>query len=363
MPLKIIKGRNLPIGLDVGSSAIKMAQLRQIENAYDLLAAGLTAIPQDIRGDFRKRMNFLAESLREMLKANDFKGRECIISLPAEDTVIQHLRMSKMPPDQLARAVRQEMQGKLPWPLHQAVVRHVVAGELPGDGEVKQEVIAVAASRASVEAYLTAARKAKLDVIGVNIESCALVECFARLFRRNADTARTILYLDMGTASTQVVLSHGNRLVFARNLKIGANALDQAVAKTLEISVEQAQAMRRDLLASETPTEAGEELYRMLCEPLDALADQLMQCIHYYESVFRNQSIERAIFLGGWAYDKRLCQAVAQRLNLPAQIGDPLVRCGRVEGAGLGIGLDRREPQPDWAVAVGLSMGGPIKAA
>jgi len=254
-------------------------------------------------------------------------------------------------------------QGKLPWPLHEAIVRHVVAGELPGDGEVKQEIIAIAASRASVEAYLAAARKAKLDVLGVNVESCALVECFSRLFRRNADAARTILYLDMGHLTTQVVLSHGNRMVFARNLKIGAQSLDQAVAKTLEIPIEQAQAMRKDLLAAETPTEAGEELYHMLSVPLDSLADQLMQCIHYYESVFRNQSIERAIFLGGAAYDKRLCQAIAQRLNLPAQIGDPLVRCGRIEGAGLGIGLDRREPQPDWAVAVGLSMGGGIKVA
>ena len=63
------------------------------------------------------------------------------------------------------------------------------------------------------------------------------------------------------------------------------------------------------------------------------------------------------VLAGGQAYDKRLCQSLAERLNLPAQIGDPLVRIGRVAGAGLQIGLDRREPQPQWAVAVGLSLG------
>jgi type IV pilus assembly protein PilM len=362
MPLKIIKGRNLPIGLDVGSSAIKMAQLRQVDQAYDLLAAGMRAIEPEIRGDFRKRLAFVGESVREMLKSNDFKGRECIISLPADETVVQHVRVPKMGPDETAKAVRQELNGKLPWPLAQAVVRHVVAGELPAEGEVKQEVIAVASSKATVEAYLSMARKAKLDVVGINVESCALVECFGRLFRRNADAARTILYLDIGLHSTQVVLSHGNHIVFARNLGVGGALLDAAVAETLEIPIEQAQAMRRDLVRAEGPTEAGEELYRMLSQPLDQLAEQLMQCLHYYESIFRNQSIERAIFLGGVAYDKRLCQGLAQRLNLPAQIGDPLVRCGRVEGAGLGIGLDRREPQPDWAVAVGLSLGAPRAA-
>ncbi len=64
------------------------------------------------------------------------------------------------------------------------------------------------------------------------------------------------------------------------------------------------------------------------------------------------------IFLGGQAYDKRLCQAIAQRLNLPAQIGDPLAQIERHAGSGMAAGLDRREPQPDWAVAIGLSLGG-----
>ncbi|MCK4602323.1 MAG: hypothetical protein KAU28_07640, partial [Phycisphaerae bacterium] len=66
---------------------------------------------------------------------------------------------------------------------------------------------------------------------------------------------------------------------------------------------------------------------------------------------------ERAIFVGGQALDKRLCQSIAKRLNLPAQIGDPLLRIKRIDGAGLEFGLDRREPQPHWSVAVGLSLG------
>jgi Tfp pilus assembly PilM family ATPase len=94
-----------------------------------------------------------------------------------------------------------------------------------------------------------------------------------------------------------------------------------------------------------------------MADVLDSLADELTQCVRYYDSVFHNQGIERAIFLGGQANDKRLCQTIAQRLNLPAQIGDPLVRIGSTQAGDLNAGLDRREPQPRWAVAVGLSLG------
>ena len=88
----------------------------------------------------------------------------------------------------------------------------------------------------------------------------------------------------------------------------------------------------------------------------------MTQCLRYYESVFRSQSVDRAIFVGGQAYDKRLCQAIAQRLNMPSQIGDPLVRMRRTDGAGVDPKLDWRNPQPAWAVAVGLSLGPTVAA-
>ena len=111
--------------------------------------------------------------------------------------------------------------------------------------------------------------------------------------------------------------------------------------------------MRRDLAARPQQTQAAQELYRLLGPPLDELTQELNQCLRYYDSVFRNRNTERVIFLGGQAYDKRLCQAVAQRLALPAQIGDPLMRIPRTGGQSPGD----EPPQPDWAVAVGLSLG------
>ena len=88
----------------------------------------------------------------------------------------------------------------------------------------------------------------------------------------------------------------------------------------------------------------------------------MTQCLRYYESVFRHRTVERAIFVGGQAYDKRLCQSLAQRLNVPAQIGDPLVRVKRSPGAGARLNFDWRQPQPAWAVAVGLSLGPTVAA-
>lgn len=356
MGLKIIKGAVFPIGVDLGSAGIKMAQLRQAGQTIELVAAGAAKLPHD-RVPFEERTQLLTQSVRAILRSNDFKTRNCVLSLPAEATFVHHVKIPKLPKSQVARAVEWELRGKLPYPVEQAVIRHIIAGDAFGEGEPKQEVIVVAAPKATLDACLSIARRAKLEVTAINVEPCALVECFTRLFPESGGAPRTILYIDMGAVSTQVVISRGNRIVFARNLLEGGEQLDQTVAEGLGIPVEQARTVRRDLARGDIDAEAENELVHLLVRSLDDLTGELTQCLRYYESVFRSQPVERVIFLGGEAYDKRLCQAIAQRLNLPAQIGDPLVRIERVQGAGAAAGLTSHEPQPDWAVAVGLSLG------
>ena len=356
MPLRIAKGKGLPIGADLGSSTVKLAQLRQSDGNYELLAADARDIPPECRADQDQRLAFLADAIKTMLKPKSFVGNRCILSIPAETTVVQHVKMPRMKEDMLSDALGAELEGKLPYPFSDAIVRHVVAGDIPGDSDNKQELITFSVSREVIEAYLAMSRRAKLDVIGVNVESCAMVECFGRLFRRASDAERTILFIDMGATSTQVVFSHGSHIVFARNLQIAGEQFDQGVAEGLHIPIDQVHSLRADLQTDETNDNVS-QVYRYLEESIEALAGELNKCLRYYESVFRGRPVERAIFLGGQAYDKRLCQSLARHLNLPAQIGDPLLRIKRLGGDVLHEDLDQRRPQPDWAVAVGLSVG------
>jgi len=67
--------------------------------------------------------------------------------------------------------------------------------------------------------------------------------------------------------------------------------------------------------------------------------------------------VDRLIFVGGEARHRALCQHIARELGLAAQLGDPLVRMGRNSDIGIESGIDRRQPQPGWSVAIGLSLG------
>ncbi len=350
--VRIVKDKALPIGLDVGASMIRMAQLEvSSEDRVVLVAAGEAPVPPELREDSKGRYGFIAKTVRDLVNDGEFRSRQCVISLPADSVCIQHVRIPKVQPEETERAVRAELEGKVPFSLADSEVRYVVAGEVVGDDEKKQEIIAVACPRDTLDSYLEMASRARLDVVGVNVACCAVVECFSRLFQRAEDAGRTVLFVDSGATSTQVVLSKGDRLTFARNLATGGEQIERAIAEKMNISAAEAARLRR----MENPESPDQDVHQHMSESLRSISDELTQCLRYYESVFRNQSVERAIFVGGQAYDKALCQAIAKRLNLPAQIGDPLLRIERSPAADAAIGS--RQPQPDWAVATGLSLG------
>ncbi len=362
MGLKIKAEKTLPIGVDLGTSTLKMAQLKTTESSFALVAAQCIRVPAECRSDFERQLDMQCDEIRRMLKNGRFKGRRAILSLPAAATFLQPIKIPLSPPAGLENAIKDEVRESLPYSLDDAVIRHILGGIVYKDGEQIQERIVIAASRNELKSYLSMANRAGLDVVGVNIDACAIVECFARTFRRATDESRVTLFIDIGSANTQVVLAHGQKMAFARNLNIGGQALDQTVSSSLDISLEQAQQISRTMLNGETTTAAEDDLFRLLDTRIADIAERITQCLRYHESVFHSPAIDHVVFVGGQAHNSRLCRSIAERLNLPAKVGDPLAGMKRDEDSDGQVGLDTRRPQPSWAVAIGLSMGATVAA-
>jgi type IV pilus assembly protein PilM len=363
MAFNLTKARALPIGVDLGTAVLKMAQLTCSGKTLELTAAACAEVPEPCRTDLKKRLEFLGVRLRDLVKSNSFKGRQCVMALPASVALIQHVKTAKMPPAELDKVLRWEMQGKLPFDANDAIIRYLVAGEVYSERESVLEVIVVAAARQVVETYLEMAGRSKLEVVALDVEPCAILECFARLFHRPEDSRRVNLFLDFGHANTQVVIARGSRMVFSRNLMVGARQMDEAAGAALKQPAEDIRRARERLSRAGQSSPEADAIYEAIGEAMETMAGEITKCLHYYDSVFPSAAVERAIFLGGQAMDRRLCGLIAQRLNLPAQIGDPLARIGRSNEVRSDLGLHRREPQPAWAVAVGLGLGATIYQA
>ena len=96
-------------------------------------------------------------------------------------------------------------------------------------------MILMAASRELVNQLLAAAAKAKLDVVGMNVEPKALVDCFTHVYRRKSDADVTQLLRghrlrrDAGGDRAR-----RTQILFARTIPVGGDHFTRAVADGAE---------------------------------------------------------------------------------------------------------------------------------
>jgi type IV pilus assembly protein PilM len=378
-----------PIGVDFGTDCLRLAQVQQTPSGeYKLLAAASADVPGHVRRDPNLRLGFFAETTRELLATGQFKGRDAVLALPAASMFIQHLRVAKMGEQDTRKAIPWESRGKLPIDPSQALIRHLIAGEVYQDQEPKNEVIVMAAAREFVNQLLAAAAKAKLNVVGMNVEPKAIVDCFSHVYRRKTDHDVTSCFIDIGCCATRAMIARGQQILFARSIPFGGDHFTRAAAQALGQGFEETKLLRIKLSAtapalddprektdvpapadasarapeSKTPSEAelAQRIDHACHDTLGKLVSELDLCRRYYEATFAKPGatgVERLIFIGGEARQRWLCQQIARGLSIAAQLGDPLVRMGRISDIGIESGIDRRHPQPGWAVAIGLSLG------
>jgi type IV pilus assembly protein PilM len=418
----LFAGKANPIGVDFGSDTLRLAQVQRISddpNAADefkLIAAASADVPPNVRRDPAQRLQFFVETTRDLLAQGKFRGRQAILALPAASMFIQHLRMAKMNEEEVKKALPWEARGQLPIDPSHALMRHIIAGEIQIDQEPKSEVILLAAARTFVEQLLASASKAKLDIIGMNVEPKAIIDCFTAIYRRKTDAEACSLFVDIGAASTRAMIAQGRQIHFARSIPIGGDHFNQAAASALHTTFEDAKMLRVQLALAGPALDEGREknivqseevpaadnsfallgaavkraesdasemaesatavmdaplpaqkttdpeqqsriIEQSVREPLNRLLEELNLCRRYHEATFPNKPVDRLIFVGGEARQKMLCAHIAREMGLAAQVGDPLVRMGRISDVGIESGIDRRQPQPNWSVAIGLSIG------
>lgn len=400
-----------PIGVDLGTDTLRLAQCLHDGRDWHLTAAACTDVPTSVRQSPEALTEFLIQAIRDLLASAPFRGRDAVLCIPSRELTIQHIRMPRLDEQETRKALAWEVKDKLPIDPGTAVLRHLIAGEVQVNHESKNEVVVMATPKTTVSHLLHLASRAKLNVIGMNVEPRAVVDCFAHVYRRRSDQQVTTCYVDIGAESTRVTIAHGTRILFARTIGIGGDHFSNRVAEQTGMDFEQAKLLRIKLASAplvrpqpvvvsceetqrvvQTPSEdhsfallglARREDRRHQIEPVQIvpavlsqdqaeqqhqvdiacenlvhqLCDELNLCRRYCESTFAQHPVDRIIFLGGEARQRNLCQQIAQNLGLAAQLGDPMVRMGKTTEIGPESGIDPRQPQPAWAVVLGLTMG------
>lgn len=357
----LMKQLSPAIGVDFGVSSLKVIQV-QPGPVPTLVAAALVETSEELMDDHAGRLDFQLAQLPRLIKKGGFRGKRVICSLPSWQLFCKHLQVQRIegvPMNQVVGAAIGQQIGCDPGAL---VLRH---REVSAAGASKAEVIVNAAARSAVQHMVQTMRKGGLEPVGIHSEFDAAMKAFE--IAGGGDQEGVALYLDFGAHTTKAMIGHGRTIVFERVVEVGGRQLDRAVSKQLKCGMTEARRTRLALdrmmpeagsgegmamLRSAAP-EAARDSEVNLREPLEILADEIRMGLRYHDGLFPGKRVDQAVFLGGESRQQAFSKAVATALGMNTKLADPLAKVART-GSEPSQGVDLKQPQPGFGVAVGL---------
>lgn len=399
MAFGINKTRLTPIAIDFGVDSLKMLQVSTSEEQTHFVGAGAVVVPESARKDSAARYAFMADAMKELVRQQPFKGRRVMCAIPAFQTLVNMLELSCSENDDINQQVNLHLQTVMEMDPSRMVIRNHKVGTVVRNGATKQRVICMAANRSVVMRYLELAAAVKLEVVGMHSEPVCIARGFSELYnRRESDKDEARCFIDIGAASTKLVIIRDQEILLARNIAVCGDELTRMHAKEHRLDFDQARLARmreaanplaaapfaqsggvspdghrdaqlatEDDAATATLPEQGDSNRRErglvdrpkhmgpLDEVMDTLIDDIRLVVRYHDSVRPDQPVQRFVLLGGEANQRRIAESVAYAFGLPTYIGDPLARVMRPPGMAP-AGVDMNEPQPGWAVPLGLCL-------
>ena len=344
------------VGLDIGTSGVRAAELRLGKSGPVLERFGQVVLPAGaVRDGEVVDPEAVAATLRMLWTQARFSSKRVVVGVANQKVVVRQVDLPWLPPAELRRSLAFQVQDYIPMPVDQALLDfHPLEERTDDSGARMLRVLLVAAAREMVGSTLEAVDAAGLTPTMVDLNSFAMLRAQTAVGGTFAVEAQALV--DIGAGVTNIVVHQGGVPRFVRILLMGGGYITDAVAERLGVAAEEAEQVKRRTGLSVVPAEVhGHPANRAIESTGSALVEEVRGSLDYYLAQPGSARIGRVLLSGGGSRLSGFVPRLSRATGLPVELAHPM--------SGLRIGRTRLTPEqlsfvePLVTVPVGLALG------
>lgn len=300
-------------GLDIGSSSIRMVQLRHGGNHPALAAYGSVPVAGNITtSDSQIDQSKVADLIRQLVHENRVAVKNVVVGLPSNKVFATVITTPKLDDAQLAKAIRYQAEQYVPMAISQVKLDWTVIDQSP-DGK-SLEVLLVAAPNTVVEKYVNILEAAGLEPLALEANAIAT----ARALVPTSDLAVAIL--DMGSLDSDISIVWKNAPRLLRSVSVGGLTLVRGVAQSL--GLDEVQATQFTYKFGLTQSKLEGQVYKAIKPTLDNLISEVEKSVKFFNSRYPDTKLEKLVVTGPPAALPELGPFLANSIGLPVEFGN-----------------------------------------
>jgi type IV pilus assembly protein PilM len=339
------------VGLDIGTTAVRAAELSVHRGRVVLERLGQQGLPQGavVDGEVADPTAVTA-AIKALWKHARIGGKQVVAGVANQRVVVRLVDLPWMQPQELQRSLAYQAGNYLPIPVDEAELDYDVIGEYENaSGQRLLRVLLAAAQKEMLAGHLRAVTAAGLQPVGIDLSPIALLRSLGPAAGL-AEGAEALV--DVGARITNMVIHDNGAVRFLRILLMGGEDVTSTLERVLEMDHDTAE---RTKLAVSAGQEVNAEAAELVEQRLDAMVDEIRGSLDFYRAQQDATQLVRVVVSGGGSLLGPLVERLQAAGSVPVERGRTLaaVHIGR-----LGLAAEQlAEIEPRMAIPVGLALG------
>ncbi|NLB35347.1 MAG: type IV pilus assembly protein PilM [Elusimicrobia bacterium] len=350
MPLNILPGRKNVIGVDIGSSSVKLLELKATGARINPVSYAEEKISLDIelKSPDERRQHYVS-ALKKALARGKFKTKNAAVSLSGNSVIVRFVQFPKMSQEELKKTLQFEAEPHIPFDIADVYLDAQIIGDIEEDGQIQMETILVAAKKELVEYKLDLLEAAGLRPSVVDVDAFAVENAYEALHKDEAN--QTIMILNIGASVTNINIIDQGVSKVVRDINIAGNSFTKAINTALQIDLNKAEALKKKYgLTGKGESDIPKRIQQALLSSVGGLISEVDRSLDFFagQSAGRGSSVDYILLSGGSSALKGLASLIKKEINLPVKVFNPFI--GTEFASSDGVLL------PSLAVVTGLAL-------
>jgi type IV pilus assembly protein PilM len=362
--LDFFKKSGSVLGVDIGTSAIKIVQVKKqgggavLEN-YGALALGPYAnleVGQSTSLSSRR----IIEALRDLIREIETNVKDAAIAIPLKDTMISSIEMPNVGKKQLESMVPIEARKHIPVPMSEVALNFWVMPQeesksIPAQASTDKKNKNDNSDKDSVEVLIAAIHNDSINKYqeiekGAGVKAKLFeIEIFSTIRSLIGNDTGPIMIIDIGAGITKIATVEYGILRGSHIINRGSQDITRALSMAFGLSIEKAEELKRDpsLLDEETK----KRFVDIVSLPFGHIFSEANSVLLDYQKK-HNKVINKVIFSGGGVLIPGFSDIAKNVFKTEVIVGDPFARLE----APVFLRETLKSAGPEFSVAVGLAL-------
>lgn len=303
------------LGVDLGSSSIKIAELKT--RGKKVVLEELLVLPLGkgaVEGGDVVSPDIVASCLSTAVTSKGYAKRGVVLGMFGGAVIVKKISMPKMDPKIVSEQLRWEAEQYIPFNIEEAIFDFHILNNF---NQETMDILLVATRQEHLFRYFESIEAANLSCKIIDVNGLALANCFEFNYGRPPGTTALI---NIGSSVTNLVILEAGNVVFSRDIPYGGFLYDAEISRDLGIGVQEAESLK---LGVSYHQETPQEVLAVIQSVNETIGMEINNSFDFYKTSGANLKVSQIYLSGGVVQTPGLMEKIQEMTDVPCAHMDP----------------------------------------